>query len=405
MNTEITASTFDIVRALLSQPRMLLARPSVNWFFCQYLRKFRVQKIGGRLIIHSHLPPLNSKAQTRFINEHLLAKSVRPSHAQIGVTHACPQDCEYCYNKGRAGRPLDTATIKRAIRELKELGVFWIGLTGGEPLMKKDLPSIVEQIGDDCASKLFTTGSGLTQTLAHDLKHAGLQYVSVSLDHWVESEHDRVRRTRGAFRTALRAIETFKAQDSLHVSVSAVLSRGMLNRDCVEEFLQFLSDLGVHEAWLSETKPSATPEWKGASTITHEEREMLIGIQDVWNAKGGMTVNYLGHFEDARHFGCTAGHKMIYIDPFGDVSPCVFVPMKFGNIRRTPLREIVAEMKSLFPSEESCFINRHFERLAKAGRGSLPLEREAAIRITRSLSFGPLARFFRLHYRRLNSIS
>ena len=57
-----------------------------------------------------------------------------------------------------------------------------------------------------------------------------------------------------------------------------------------------------------------------------------------------MTVNYLGHFEGPGNFGCNAGRKMIYVDAFGEVSPCVFTPMSFGNVRERSLREIWADM-------------------------------------------------------------
>ena len=53
---------------------------------------------------------------------------------------------------------MDVGTINNTIKELKELGVFWVGLTGGEPLLNKHLEAIVEKIGEECAVKLFTTG-------------------------------------------------------------------------------------------------------------------------------------------------------------------------------------------------------------------------------------------------------
>ncbi len=394
-----SASTLKVAKAILSNPKMIAAKPSVNWFFCRYLRKFKVINVGGKLILHSHLPPLNGKAYARFVNEHLLGKTVKPSHAQIGITNACPQDCEYCYNKTRTGKVMDTETILQTIRDLKELGVFWIGLTGGEPLLNKNIVKIVESIGDDCASKLFTTGCTLTKERAADLKSAGLFSVSVSIDHWEAEHHDSVRRYPGAFRTALDAIDIFKNLGGVHVSVSAVLSKGMLKRDIAEKFLGFLEGLGVHEAWLSETKPSAGAPWKRDFVITQDEREMLIAMQDEHNRKGGMTVNYLGHFEDARYFGCTAGHKMLYIDAFGDVSPCVFIPMTFGNVNTKSLKDIYKTMSDRFPTEDNCFINKNFELLRESLNEQSPIGPEESVRIVESANFGPLAKFFQLQYR------
>lgn len=392
------ATNWQILRATLATPQIALARPSVNRFLYRYLKKFRMLDVDGNLIIHSHLPPLNSPAYARFVKEHLLAKIPGPSHAQIGVTSACPQHCTYCYNKDRTGRPLDQETILRTIRELQELGVFWLGLTGGEPLLNRDLPRIIEYASRNCAVKLFTTGSTLTQPLARDLRNAGLFSVAVSLDSWREEEHDRARGCKGAFRAALRAIELCKRIPGLHVSVSAVLPPGLLLRETAEQFLDFLHGLGIHEAWLSEAKPAVAACQKKELVITPEQRAMLMALQDRWNREDGMTVNYLGHFEDASHFGCSAGKKMVYVDAFGEVSPCVFIPMTFGNVQRTSLREIYPRMAARFPGENGCFINRNYRILQTFRPAGSPVIDAEATHVMDKITFGPQARFFELQY-------
>ena len=388
-----------VIKAILSNPRIITAKPSVNMFLYKYMRKFQVKDVGGNLMLHSHLPPLNSKAYSRFIQEHLLVKTEGPSHAQIGITNACPQDCEYCYNKKRTGRVMDKETILRTIRDLKDIGVFWIGLTGGEPLLNKQIAEIVETIGDTCSSKVFTTGCTLTKQRAMDLKNAGLVSVSVSLDHWKESEHDNIRRYHGAFRTALDAIEIFKSIGGVHVSVSAVLSKEMLKKDLIDEYLHFLEGLGIHEAWLSETKPSVAVTWRKELVITDEERTMLMHLQDSYNKQGKMTVNYLGHFEDAEHFGCSAGHKMMYVDAFGEVSPCVFIPMSFGNVQETSIKELYKTMRQRFPTERSCFMNKNFETLQRHSGNQLPLSKDLSVKLIEEIDFGPMPKFFQLHHK------
>jgi MoaA/NifB/PqqE/SkfB family radical SAM enzyme len=393
------ANHFDVFKTMLSNPQIIKARPAINWFLLQYMRKFKVKKIGGRLVLHSHLPPLNSKAYTRFVNEHLLNKGAGPSHAQVGLTNACPQNCEYCYNKNRRGQVMDKHTIKKTIQDLKSLGVFWLGFTGGEPLLNKDLLEITESAGDDCVLKLFTTGCTLTRQMAVDLKAAGLYYVSVSLDHWKEDEHDRVRRYRGAFQTALKAIDIFKNIGGMHVSVSTVLPKGILNRERIEELLQFLGKLEIDEAWLSETKPAVEALWHQELVISEQERVMLINLQDRYNKLGGMTVNYLGHFESEQNFGCTAGHKMVYVDSFGEVTPCVFMPMSFGNVHQQSLADICRDMKARFPTENRCFVNTHYKLLQKYGQGKSQLAVKESLSMMSEIQFNPLSKFFQLHYR------
>jgi MoaA/NifB/PqqE/SkfB family radical SAM enzyme len=385
-----------LTKAILANPQMIRVKPAVNWFMLQYLRKFNVRNVGGNLVIHSHLPPMNSKAYTRFIDEHLLGGIDGPSHAQIGVTNACPQGCAYCYNKQKTGKPMDRATILRTVDDLKRMGVVWLGLTGGEPLLSKHLVEIVETAADGCAVKLFTTGCTLTPQRAADLKRGGLTYVSVSLDSPDEAEHDRIRRYPGAYRAALQAIDIFQSLGGVHVSVSSVLGKDMLREDRVEELLGFLAGLGIDEAWLSECKPAVQGLWSPDEVISEDERRMLLAVQDRHNKAGGMTVNYLGHFEGREHFGCNAGNKMVYVDAFGNVSPCVFTPISFGNVAERPIGEIYAEMRGCFPTEGRCFINTNYALMRKHYSGSSPIPVEETRALMQEVRFGPPARFYEL---------
>jgi MoaA/NifB/PqqE/SkfB family radical SAM enzyme len=387
-----------MTRVLIANPHLLFVKPSINAFMCAYMSKFRVRTVGNNLIVHSHLPPLNSKAYSRFVDRHLIAMTPGPSHAQIGVTNQCPQNCDYCYNKNREGKAMDTETIIRVARELKEMGVVWLGLTGGEPLLNKDLVRIVESVSQDCAVKLFTTGCTLTPRLAVDLKSAGLFSVSVSLDHWDEMTHDSRRRYKGAFREALKAIDTFRNLGGIDVGVSAVITPEMIRSDQTEEFLRFLRRLGIHEAWLSEVKPTTEAFWDDRLVITEEDRLKMVRLQDRWNSDWGMTVNYLGHFEGKECFGCNAGNKMVYVDTFGEVSPCVFVPMSFGNVHERSVSSIFAEMTGSFPSDSKCFVNKNYRVFQKYADGRKLFERASSLDIMNEVDFGERSAFFKKYY-------
>lgn len=384
-----------LAACLVRHPAQLRAAPSVNRALLSYMGRFRVRRAGGWNILHSHLPPLNSRAYGRFVREHLLGGSSGPSHAQIGLTNACPQSCSYCYNKGRQGRVMDAALLRRTVGDLRDLGVFWLGWTGGEPLLNRDIMDLTAEASRDCAVKLFTTGCGLTPELAAGLKAAGLFSVSVSLDHWTAEIHDAVRGLPGAFRTALRAIEIFR-EAGLHTGVSAVVSTDMIRQGRVEAYLDFLQGLGLDEAWLSEMKPSLVSPVDEASLATPEERQDLARLQDRWNRSQRMTVNCLTHFEGPAAFGCNAGTKMIYVDAFGEVSPCVFAPMSFGNVRERPLAEIWSEMRGLFSPGSECFMFKAHRALREKARGRLPIPPEISRDFMTSVRFGPPGRFVEL---------
>jgi len=380
-------------------------RPSLSGFLTRYLRQFPIVEVDGQLILHSHLPPLDSAAYARFVRLHLVERAGGPTHAQVGVTAACPQRCPVCYNRDRGGRTLDTRELRRVIDDLIASGVVWMGLTGGEPLLRRDLPELVALGGDRCAMKLFTTGMGVTSDIAAELRQAGLFSVSVSLDHWDEAVHDRGRGFPGAWRAAVDAIRVFLAAGGLHVGISTVLPREAIRRpDEVERLLAFADSLGVHEVWLSETKPAVADLWDAALVLTEEERQSTAAFQDRWNARvrraqRGATLNYLGHFEGAERFGCNAGRKMVYVDPFGDVSPCVFTPFSMGNVRERPLQAILAEMGQRFPTEDRCFVNRNWALIRDVSGGALPMGRQQVLAMLDRVTFRPMSTFNGRYYK------
>ena len=372
-----SAERFAFAKVALANPGMIRVRPDVTLFMSRYMRRFRVRRSGRNLVLHSHLPPLNSPAYSRFVARHLVDRSPGPSHAQIAVTNACPQDCTYCYNKQRSGTPMDSETILRVVDELKAMGVCWLGLTGGEPLLQPDLVEITREASSGCAVKLFTTGCGLTRRRAEELAGAGLFSTAGSIDHWQGEVHDAGRRLPGAFESALEALDVLKRTQGMHVSVSSVVSREMIARGDVHRLLSYLAGLQIDEAWLSEVKPTLRPFWHDGLVIGEEQRLQLAAVQDEYNRRPGMTVNYLGHFEGAETFGCNAGCKMVYVDAYGEVSPCVFLPMSFGNVRERPLLEIVEEMRAAFPGQDRCFINDNYRLFAESD-GRLPLDRSSS---------------------------
>ena len=94
-----------------------------------------------------------------------------------------------------------------------------------DPLLNRDIVDIAAHASPDMAVKLFTTGVGLTPSLARDLAAAGVFSVCVSLDHWEAGRHNASRRYPRAFEEAIEAIRILKEVSGLHVSVSS-LERG-----------------------------------------------------------------------------------------------------------------------------------------------------------------------------------
>jgi MoaA/NifB/PqqE/SkfB family radical SAM enzyme len=90
---------------------------------------------------------------------------------------------------------------------------------------------------------------------------------------------------------------------------------------------------------------------------------------------------------------------MVYIDAFGEVSPCVFTPITFGNVRDASIQPVFSEMKAHFPSEGSCFINKNYKLVKKYYKGQFPICKNDTLEMMEQVRFSPMSKFSRLLYK------
>ncbi|MCK7461636.1 MAG: hypothetical protein MZU84_06030 [Sphingobacterium sp.] len=222
------------------------------------MRKFRVRDVGENLILHSHLPPLNSpRLRGRFVREQLVEQARRALARPGRPDQRLPAEVRLLLQPrpGRPG-PLDTAEIHPSRRPRPEAPGRPLARAGrgGEPLLNKDIVGITGRgRGRARAVKLFTTGSALTPALARrpEERRPVLGLASA----WTIGRRRSTTRTgaiRGPSATALRSHRHLPGRGRPPCRASpAVLSRDMIRRGQTEEFLAFLRGPG-HPRGLAE---------------------------------------------------------------------------------------------------------------------------------------------------------
>src|SRR5438445_713871 len=150
------------------------------------------------------------------------------------LTYRCPLQCPYCSNPldfagSRFKQELTTEQWSRVFREAKALGVLQLGLSGGEPLLRPDLESLVasaHQLG--LYTSLITSAHRLTQDRLAALKRAGLDHVQISVQAADAELSDRIAGTR-AYRDKLAAYH-FAKELGFPLTVNVVLHRENLHQ-------------------------------------------------------------------------------------------------------------------------------------------------------------------------------
>ena len=107
-------------------------------------------------------------------------------------------------------------------------------------------------------------------------------------------------------------------------------------------------------------------------------------------------VSSFAFVEDVSRYGCGAGFQHFYVDAMGNVQPCDFTPVSFGNVRREPLAAILGRMREAFSRPRgTCFMLANGAKLAACPCKETPIPAEEAARCVDFADKGPLPAFYR----------
>ena len=275
------------------------------------------------------------------------------------VTYACNLKCKHCYSA--AGEVLDheltTEEAMEVIDKLDRLGVTVIAFSGGEPLLRRDIFELVKYANSKgIYTAMATNGTLITREIARKLKELGLGFVQISLDGRKET-HDEFRGVNGTFSKTIEGIKNC-VNEGLFVNVAMTVTK--LNLGEVPYVINLCENIGVNWFMFYNFVPTGRGKEIVELDLTPEEREELlvylyeknknsnlsllstapqfarVSLQKdatmipthFYNIKRGKTLRDLAEFIG----GCGAGRFYISIRPNGDLQPCVFFPLKIGNI-------------------------------------------------------------------------
>jgi len=384
---------------LLSKPPFSKMHPKVATFFKEYLANEKVVKFNDRFVVNTHFPPYPSRAFDNFAGHFSSIGEVaerRLYSVTLAVTNRCNYNCWHCYNAGRSQRDMPVSVLKDIVGELQEFGAVHITLTGGEPLLRADLEEIAAAFDERSCMTLNTTGDGLTAQRARALSDAGIFSIGVSIDSTDPDELDRMRGRKGAFRTAVGAVKS-ASQNGLYPYVIAVATHKFLQRGRFDAFMRFASEIGALEVHLLEPSPTGKLAGNSAVVLKPADRQLILKYQkEVARDESLPILSCFLYLESPQAFGCGAGLTHLYIDGSGEVCPCNFVPLSFGNITQEPLHCILDRMGCYFCKPRTNCIGQVLSEHIRSER--LPLSPEESGQVCeRHLSrIHPVPRFFEI---------
>jgi radical SAM protein with 4Fe4S-binding SPASM domain len=298
----------------------------------------------------------------------------RPYVVSWNLTYRCNLACEHCYldagpkplvgTDNFADRSeLSTEECYRVIDEIAAFAPECVTiLTGGEPLLRRDILEIVRRASDRGLWVVVgTNGVSITENVAKRLLEAGARGLSLSLDALDAARHDRFRNVRGAWENTVRGAEILNRTGLPFIVQTTVGSHNIAELEAIADFahdrlaakvwnLYFLVQTGRGQ-FVSDITPA---QYDGVLASLHQiqkkyDRRMLVNakcaphyiktvLEKTDPASDSVPAQIRTYSGGAG--GCPAGTHYMGIRPNGDVTPCPYLPTFAGTLRKSRLADL-----------------------------------------------------------------
>jgi radical SAM protein with 4Fe4S-binding SPASM domain len=269
-----------------------------------------------------------------------LARKV-PISAHVDLTMRCNEVCVHCYRVIEDRRELSTEEIRRVLDELAEAGALYLTFSGGEVFLRPDLFDLIAHAKRRRFDvRLKSNALLITEERARRLRELGVRQVDVSIYSADPTRHDAVTKVPGSLARTLEGVERLLAA-GVRVKLNCPLMRETFSG--YTAVLALADRLGVPCG----IDPMITTRNDGdRSTVPLRiapAQYRRVKADRRLNPEAGQPAPPVPAVRpDIDEYVCGAGHNAVYISSYGDVMPCVAMPLACGNVRETPFRDIWA---------------------------------------------------------------
>lgn len=314
-------------------------------------------KCGDRYFRNINSGALPSLALDSFIRHELrmLKPDGTPSrHLQsviFSITSRCPLKCAHCYEWDQLStrEKLSRDDLHGILEQLLANGISNIQFSGGEPLARFDvLTELIRRASVVADTWILTSGWGLTREKAQALRDAGLSGVAVSVDHYLEAEHNRFRGSDMAWTWAMDAIQNAR-QAGMMTAMSLCVTREFARFNHLRSYLNMARGLGVGIVRILDARQAGhykDMDIELDEVAIRELEAFYVCYECAPPSSGYPILDYVGYYQ--RRIGCFGGgNRYLYIDSNADVHACPFCQGAAGNALREGLEHCVLRLREV----------------------------------------------------------
>ncbi len=291
-------------------------------------------------------------------------KDTGPRLVAWEITRNCNLACVHCRASATCGPysgELDTQAALALVEQMAQTGSPIVILTGGEPLLRKDIFEIAA-FGTQKGLRMVMAPNGtlITPAVAQRLAECGIRRVSISLDGATAQSHDRFRGVEGAFEGAMRGIRHIR-EAGIAFQINTTITQ--TNLDQIPKIQDLAVELGAVAHHIFLLVPTGRGKYIVDRAITADQYESTLNwfydqrsrtplqlkatcaphyyrILRQRAKADGISVTFKTHGLDAVTRGCLGGVGFCFISHRGVVQPCGFLNLNCGDVTQNPFPEI-----------------------------------------------------------------
>jgi len=256
-----------------------------------------------------------------------------PFHVGFELTYQCNLSCKHCYLTKSKQKELSLDEIKAILDQLVEAGTMNLIFTGGEIFTRNDFFDIAKYARKRGFSLiLLTNGTLITKKVADELKSLKPVGVEISLQGCNSATHDHITNMPGSFDRTIEAIRLLVERNIFVLTKTTLMKMNVREYKAIKALVE---DIGAcHNIGLGiipRKDGSVDPQ---AYELSWDERIKYVSAEDLRMSCLPEGIDPLSKLI------CRAGKAVAAISPYGDVQPCILMPITLGNLRSEKFGEI-----------------------------------------------------------------
>ena len=312
-----------------------------------------------RPLVHEKIQNYHSRMHDGYISP-ILRLKINRSLCNFNCQHCCEEpymtrDLIRKTGKEDPRRQMDLKDYEQLADEAHEMGIFRFVITGGEALLDKNLGDLISVI--DPSKHLIildTNGWFFDDRKAEWFASVGGYKAQISLDSFIEEEHDAFRKKKGAY---ARAINAFKAakKAGLELLLSTCIIKGRVFSREFQDLCQYCHAEDI-PLYVTLAKPVGSAREHMEWVCEKKDVDELKKLEDTYNIFTHMTPSY--GFPGR----CITVKGINTVNHDGEIVPCPYMDLSIGNVTQEPLEAILArgmKNKWLGPYRDECIIGEN----------------------------------------------